>query len=336
MKIQTGAVLAIGCLTAVVVCTASAGSFRPPKDYFYFTPGGIGTRWTHFTQYDITQPDNKRWTITEVADTVTLGVTGETLSYKVEWSESFIGSPDTTTYRTLYYTFNPNGDLCVSGAYSGSLMKFDPVWVYLRNPVTVGDSTYFSLSGSPYAVSAVVVSDTDTLQLPSGLFRNCLRIRERSWYNGQPSEVTDTRYIPVPSPYAGRGRERILHWISYPTNSRTSLSYLVNCVPVGIEANMDPVHPIPTLEQNRPNPFNPTTTVKYSIAERGHVSLRIYNAVGQLVRTLVDEEQVPQANGFSEVWNGLNEDGRPVASGVYFYRLTAGDRTLTKKMVLIR
>jgi hypothetical protein len=101
--------------------------------------------------------------------------------------------------------------------------------------------------------------------------------------------------------------------------------------PVGI----DPVAFVNKLEGNYPNPFNPTTTIKYGIAERGHVTLKIYNAAGQLVRTLIDEEQAPQA-GLSKVWNGMNERGQPVASGVYFYQLTAKNFSQTKKMVLLK
>jgi len=70
--------------------------------------------------------------------------------------------------------------------------------------------------------------------------------------------------------------------------------------------------------------------------ERGRVALKIYDASGQFVCTLVDEDQSPQAGGFTKVWNGRDEKGRLVASGVYFFRLSSGDRTLTKKMVLLR
>ncbi len=69
--------------------------------------------------------------------------------------------------------------------------------------------------------------------------------------------------------------------------------------------------------------------------ERGHVSLKIYNAAGQLVRTLVDEEQAPRPEGFSATWDGTGDRGEPVASGVYFYRLTATGFDETKKMVLL-
>jgi len=91
-----------------------------------------------------------------------------------------------------------------------------------------------------------------------------------------------------------------------------------------------------SLEDNYPNPFNPTTTIKYNIAERGHVSLKIYNAAGQLIRTLVNEDQAPQDVPFAKVWNGLNDQSQPVASGVYFYQLTAKNFSQTKKMVLLK
>jgi hypothetical protein len=90
------------------------------------------------------------------------------------------------------------------------------------------------------------------------------------------------------------------------------------------------------LENAYPNPFNPTTTIRYSIAAAGRVSLRIYNAAGQLVRTLVDEAQLPRAEGFSVVWDGADNRGRSVSSGVYFLKLTAGDFSQTRKAVLLR
>jgi len=90
------------------------------------------------------------------------------------------------------------------------------------------------------------------------------------------------------------------------------------------------------LDNAYPNPFNPTTTIRYSIASAGHVSLKIYNAAGQLVRTLVDEDQAPTPGGFSVAWDGASNAGERVASGVYFYQLTATDFSQTKKMVLLK
>lgn len=90
------------------------------------------------------------------------------------------------------------------------------------------------------------------------------------------------------------------------------------------------------LDNSYPNPFNPTTVIRYGIAERSHVSVKIYNVAGQLVRTLVNEVQAPRPEGYTVRWNGLNDNGRPVSSGVYFYRLSAGDFLQAKKIVLLR
>jgi hypothetical protein len=89
------------------------------------------------------------------------------------------------------------------------------------------------------------------------------------------------------------------------------------------------------LDQNIPNPFNPTTTIKYEVREAGLVSLKIYNVAGQLVKTLVDGQKVA-GQVYSATWNGLNDAGQPVSSGVYFYKLVAKNFTQTKKMVLLK
>ena len=90
---------------------------------------------------------------------------------------------------------------------------------------------------------------------------------------------------------------------------------------------------IDALYDNFPNPFNPATTITYSIKSNGHTNLTIYNTLGQMVRTLVD---TPQPAGVHKVqWNGCDEEGRQVASGVYFYRLNAGSFTQTRRMLLV-
>ncbi|MDH3215372.1 MAG: T9SS type A sorting domain-containing protein, partial [Candidatus Krumholzibacteria bacterium] len=90
------------------------------------------------------------------------------------------------------------------------------------------------------------------------------------------------------------------------------------------------------LDHNYPNPFNPSTTIRYGIRRPAHVSLRIYNAAGQLVKTLVDGMQIPRAEGFAVEWDGHSDSGVSVASGVYFYRLVTSDFVQTKKMVLLK
>jgi hypothetical protein len=87
-----------------------------------------------------------------------------------------------------------------------------------------------------------------------------------------------------------------------------------------------------------PNPFNPTTTIEYSIRDQGAVSLKVYNAAGQLVRTLVNSVQTPKAahEVFTVAWDGKSNAGSSVSSGVYFYKLTAKNFSETKKMVLLK
>jgi flagellar hook assembly protein FlgD len=89
------------------------------------------------------------------------------------------------------------------------------------------------------------------------------------------------------------------------------------------------------LGQNVPNPFNPFTTIHYALPEASDVTLVVYDAAGRRVKTLLDVSSMPAGN--HEVpWNGVDDRGNRVASGVYFYRLQAGAFVQTRRMVLIR
>jgi M6 family metalloprotease-like protein len=88
------------------------------------------------------------------------------------------------------------------------------------------------------------------------------------------------------------------------------------------------------LHQNHPNPFNPTTTIAFTLPAKAHVNLCIFNSKGELVRELVNDTM---NEGYKETtWDGTNAAGNPVSSGVYFYRLTAGKNVQTKKMILLK
>lgn len=88
------------------------------------------------------------------------------------------------------------------------------------------------------------------------------------------------------------------------------------------------------LYQNSPNPFNPITSIRFVVPEKSNVKLRIYDVSGKLIRTLMDGEMGPDF--YETFWDGTDEGGRKLSSGVYFCRLTAGSSTITKKMVLIK
>jgi len=93
------------------------------------------------------------------------------------------------------------------------------------------------------------------------------------------------------------------------------------------------------LYQNYPNPFNPETWIPYQLAEPVDVVLCIYNQSGQLVRTLRlghKETGIYLEKSHAGYWNGRNEAGEPVASGIYFYRLEAGDFCQTRRMTVLK
>ena len=88
------------------------------------------------------------------------------------------------------------------------------------------------------------------------------------------------------------------------------------------------------LQQNYPNPFNPTTVIEYQIPRPVHVQLEIYNILGGKIATLIDGEQ---DGGFYTVsWNGRDQQNHMVTSGIYIYRLNAGQFTSVKKMLLLK
>jgi hypothetical protein len=96
----------------------------------------------------------------------------------------------------------------------------------------------------------------------------------------------------------------------------------------------DEVNLFTKLCGNYPNPFNPITTINYSLKENSKVSLKIYNIKWQLVKVIVNE--VLPAGEYSIIWNGRDEHNKPVSSGIYFYKLKSGNFEKTRKMVLMK
>ncbi len=88
------------------------------------------------------------------------------------------------------------------------------------------------------------------------------------------------------------------------------------------------------LYQNHPNPFNPTTKISFDMDQPGQVVLKVYNILGQEVITLTDQEY--PAGPHELIWNGLDSNDNPVASGIYLYRIKAGQSSASRKMVLLK
>jgi hypothetical protein len=88
------------------------------------------------------------------------------------------------------------------------------------------------------------------------------------------------------------------------------------------------------LTQNRPNPFNPATSIRYSVTQQTDVTLDVYSATGRLVRRLVERQVTPGTR--VATWDGTNHDGVPMPSGIYFCQLRGGSEVQTRKMTLLK
>jgi hypothetical protein len=90
------------------------------------------------------------------------------------------------------------------------------------------------------------------------------------------------------------------------------------------------------LYEAEPNPANPSARIRYTIAEKGLVSLKIFDVSGRQVRTLVNEVQEPTTTGYEVVWDGMTDVGQRVSSGVFFYQIDTPGFTSAKKLVILK
>jgi hypothetical protein len=185
-----------------------------------------------------------------------------------------------------------------------------------RNGSPLPNGTRFSYAGDPVAG----IGDLDTF--PANL--HCL---------GSCGPITfaggDSQYVLIKLA-VGQGASRLA--------SVTDLIQILldgDNIPTGVVDN-DPVQ-VPdefALEQNYPNPFNPTTTIAYHLPRKAHVTLDIFNLLGQRVTRLINATE--PAGDHEAVWSGCDDGGFPTPSGIYLYRLQSGGHVLARKMVLLR
>ena len=89
------------------------------------------------------------------------------------------------------------------------------------------------------------------------------------------------------------------------------------------------------LVSNFPNPFNPSTTIEFALPQQNLVKVEIYNILGSKIATLIDNQEL--SSGIKRItWNGKNDKGEQVVSGAYIYRITSGDISISKKMMLLK
>ena len=208
-------------------------------------------------------------------------------------------------------------------------------------------------TGYDYCNSADVWSDIEDWT-PDGSGEQTLVSCDRwanlvfDWPNGEVTfpQKTETQFYiywmqSLPGLWNGisYGANVMTNWWSFIANWDENIAAAngLYALPTGIvDANDEAPSGKTMLRGVYPNPFNPTTAIEYEIKHSGHVSLAIYNVAGQLVRTLVDEVK-PSGVVHKRMWDGYNDAGERVSSGVYFVRLaTAGGPMQTKKTVFLK
>ena len=123
--------------------------------------------------------------------------------------------------------------------------------------------------------------------------------------------------------------------VSDDRSDQTGRYYLIlHRLPTDVDENGDAIPNAFSVEQNYPNPFNPNTTIDFSIARSEFVSIDVFNILGERIRSLADRTFA--AGEHSVEWDGRDNDGTEVASGIYYYRITAGEATESRKMVLLK
>jgi len=148
-------------------------------------------------------------------------------------------------------------------------------------------------------------------------------------------DILGDSIIEISSGFEGISEDTLLLTVTDTSGASDSTAIFVQVtLPVGVDDGFDALPEKFELFQNYPNPFNPTTTIRYALPVRSDVTLRIYNLMGQEVLRITHEEV--RAGYHEERWNGVNQSGKKVASGIYIYRLRAGKFTETKKMLLLK
>jgi hypothetical protein len=183
----------------------------------------------------------------------------------------------------------------------------------------IGESWIAQDVNSHESGTVTLLSKTDTIATPSGVYYNCIKLHH---FLG-----VDYAYDEWFAPDIGVVRR---DYIFFGFSSIRLYSF---DIVLSIQSGNSPSIAL-KLHKNYPNPFNPSTIIKYDLPNTSEVVLRIYNTLGQEVATLINEAQI--AGEKLVVWNGSDRFGNQVSSGIYIYRLEAGDFVKSRKMVLLK
>ena len=241
-----------------------------------------------------------------------------------------------------------------------SFMGTDTSFVFFQNdtlaplPIAFGNTwmTFERDTTGLFPIVATISIDTTmntidgwgTVRLPLGEFE-CLRLKQevkainQDILGGIVTESTET-YIQ----YDWINKSSFLLASAQSQNGETNPNFtnaqgfgVLDTITTSPPTSVDDPNGIPSgfeLSQNYPNPFNPETVITYQLSQNGRVELAVYNLLGQKVRVLLNE--IKSVGTYEARWEGTNDHGEVVSSGVYIYRLQFGEFERTKKMIFLR
>ena len=238
-------------------------------------------------------------------------------------------------YPEVAYYFNAHLEVWAFDASTGDTLSY---W----NLDDAEPSTSSSIMGDGIEVATTDESGIVGFAISKNGDTSLRALIDPVWYKPVSLEDDSTRASAHPSAVVDHSGNIWVAWDDgkdiYVSSIRIS-DMEVDDVLTSVESDAEAMFAKPAkflLAPNFPNPFNPTTTIAFELPRSSDVHLTIYNLAGQQIRTLLDGAM--EGGSHKSVWDGKNDLGRDVASGVYLYRLTVdgGKRTETKKMVLIR
>jgi len=243
----------------------------------------------------------------------------------------FINTLDLTDFHLAYWLLMSAADVLVTGGAPAKVVSAAATGDGDLHPVYdfMGIHGELRVDGEPAPVGTVV----EALDA-QGTLAGRVEVHHAGYYGFLPI-YRDDADTPVDEG-ADTGEWLTVRVNGQPSSQRVQWTAFGDVVKLDLEATSQPISRVPTafaLAPNYPNPFNPSTTIKYQVARDEDVALSIWNLAGQLVRELV---QAPQAAGcYSVTWDGRDEAGSLLANGVYLYELRAGDFRSARKMVLM-
>ncbi len=314
--------------------------------------------------------DNYEWEVSldpngRMAD---LGTAGSDQTFKAIFTDSGHAAPkplvveqtsyafsgiDENEFVILEYKMINDGASALSTLYNGVFCDFD-ISDSGANRGATDDSrnlTYMYTVGGPYYGIALIgeansaqnlslISNPDYVY-PNSAIDDGIKIRHLRGLITLPEAATDDDWSAVTSSVVSLDGNGGTATKTYALVYGSTLEELQENVDAA-NAALNPVTPVSNdtpvklfeLAQNHPNPFNPVTNIKFSVALDGHVDLAVYDLSGRKIRTLVSETRV--AGQHTVTWDGTDAAGNSVPSGMYFYKYVAGGESTAKKMTLVK